>query len=106
MNSKRNSVPEPARLWLLSNFDTWLSWWVQEYEPPLHINVAVRRWVQSREKNPLLGARIVEGHADTYFAVIPETMDSRQQVVTCTYRVIRADWTVYCQMIGTASWPV
>ncbi|GAA2712918.1 hypothetical protein [Actinoplanes palleronii] len=99
-------MPDGGHPWLLSNFDRWISWWVQECEPPLRINITVRGWVVSRAENPFEGARFVPGFDDLLFAAIPGTLDEAGQVVTCTYRVIRADWTVYCSMIGTASWPV
>ena len=87
-------------------FNKWLKIWVREYAPSLPLIVTVRGWVLSRAEDPFEGAKFVPGFNDYLFAAIPGSMGEDGRVVTCAYRIHRADWTVECDMISTSSWPV
>ena len=96
----------PERPWLLVGFDAWITRWVHEYAPSLPVILAVRGWVLSRAENPFKGARFVEDFDNYLFSAVPGSMGPDGRVVTCAYWVFREDWTVRCDMISTASWPV
>lgn len=98
------------RPWLLVGFDERVTGWIRDERPPPDRIRTVLRWIDSRAEDPFAGAQFVPDLGDRLFDIlfahIPGTMGIDGRVVTCTYLIFRADWTVECSMITTASWPV
>lgn len=92
--------------WRIEQVDACLDRWHQIDNPSPDLQVIVADWLMTRIVDPYEGATADADQPDLWFARVPDSGDGCGNVVTCSYRVDKANGTVTCDIIINLSWPV
>lgn len=96
--------------WMLSDFLPRLDRWADQEQPLDELRLEATAWILSRASDPFSGAQRVEGFADYWQAVVPnsEHFDNyaERSCVVCLFWIDVASRSVRCDSFASLSLPI